>query len=231
MWDSTTQGALDDRCRRDPHRCQPATTAGGPEPVRHERAAARGRRMVGRRSDRVARQGSRRRARGRGGGPMGRRGPPVSAGAAHPRPVREPRRRGRLPPVVAPVHAPGRRTWCARDALGRAGTGRPRRAGRDAVDARAGRARALLPDLDDLRRRPGAAREPRTRRGVGAPHHRAGVRPGTAPAAGEGGRTRGHGDDREAGRLGRACEHDRRDPAGGRHVCRCAGTSGSARRR
>ena len=76
-----------------------------------------------------------------------------------------------------------------------------------ASQAEAGR---RLPDLDDLLGDPGAAQAARARRRVGAALHLARLRRRAAPGARQGGRALRDGDDREAGRLGRARQHHRR---------------------
>ncbi len=74
----------------------------------------------------------------------------------------------------------------------------------------ADRARARLPDLDDVRRRAGAAGRRRDRQGVDAAARRALLRPGRPGAHGEDRRARRDGHDREAGRLRRAGQPDAR---------------------
>ena len=76
-----------------------------------------------------------------------------------------------------------------------------------------GRGRLRLPDHDDLRGGAGAAHAARAGRRVGAALTTARLRPALVPARREGRRAVRHGDDREAGRLGRARQHDGRDAA------------------
>ncbi len=142
-------------------------------------------------------------------GPAGQRAP---AGAAHARPVRQPRRRGRLPAAVPRAHAGRRRARPARRAVGE----RSRRCARgargqgDGVGCR--RRRSPVPDLDDLRGGAGAAHDSRPRRAVRAAADVDHLRPRPAAAADQAGPDRRHVDDREAGRLGRAGEHDHGRP-------------------
>ena len=94
----------------------------------------------------------------------------------------------------------------------------------------------LLPDLDDLLGRPGAAHAAGARRGVGAALRLARVRRRAARAGDrQEGRAVRDGHDREAGRLGRAGEHHHGPPAERRRSrapsTRSPGTSGSSRRR
>ena len=72
------------------------------------------------------------------------------------------------------------------------------------------RARPHVPDLDDLRRRPGAALQPRTRGRLRAPADQPRIRPRTQAGHHQARHHRRHVDDREAGRIRRA----RRNHAG-----------------
>ena len=151
-------------------------------------------------------RGRRRRRLGRGPGALAPRGAQRAA-AAHPRPLRPPGRPGRARPELALA---ARRRGAARHprpAVGRSAAGRARRprGARVRLDARQ-RGRHV-PDLDDLLRRAGAARRPGDRRRVGA--------------AADRGRAVRDGDDREAGRLGRAREHHAGAP-GRRRLVRAA---------
>ena len=98
-----------------------ATDAGARRGGRAGTTARRARRRAARTSAALA--GSAR------GAALGRRGQRAPAGAAHPRPLRPPHRRGRLPPVLAPA------AWSVAVGHGltappgRRPTGRPRRAG------------------------------------------------------------------------------------------------------
>ena len=100
----------------------------------------------------------------------------------------------------------------------------------------AGRGRGRLPDLDDLLGDPGAAQAARARGRVGAALHLPALRR-RAPAPGrrQGRRPLRHGDDREAGRLGRARQHDGRRAAERRRArapsTSSPATSGSSRPR
>ena len=178
-------------------------------------------RHAGRRRPRVAGP-DRRRGRHRGGArarPAGQRAPP---GPAPVRPLRPPRRRGRLPPVLALADGARHRARARRDPVGAPGRrrrARPRPPRRRLHGVVAHRARSRLPRLHDVRRHPGAARRRRDRQGVdpAAGLHR--LRPG-APGAVDQARPAGrHGHDREAGRLGRAGQRHR-GPAHGdrRHL-------------
>ena len=164
--------------------------------------------------------------------------PPVLRTA---RPLRQPHRRGRVPPRLASPHAPrgGARTALAPLAL--RGT-RGARGARGALHHRdAGGGGLRVPDHDDLRRRPDASNPARAGRGVGAAGHRDHLRAGADRGEREGQRALRDGDDREAGWLGRAREHHRRarqlalrDRERGRRRARSTSspaTSGSARRR
>ena len=114
---------------------------------------------------------------GPGAGPAGQREP---AGAAHPRPLRAPDRRGGVPPGLARAdddrgrHGLHAAPW--RD--GRPGAHVARAAGFYVWGA--GRGRALLPDLDDLRRR---ARAARTRPDLAAQLRAAARGPGATTSA------------------------------------------------
>ena len=120
-----------------------------------------------------------------------------------------------------------------RAAVARAAARRARRP-RRAVSVLRSQAKAGVgcPSDDDLRRGPGAARAARARRRVGAAAHEPDLRPGAQARRREARRAVRHGDDREAGRLRRAREHDDRDPldGGGRAPSTSSpATSGSAR--
>src|SRR5699024_3082025 len=94
-----------------------------------------------------------------------------------------------------------RRTLAASAARGTRGPGRR-------VPAlQPGRARALLPDLDDLLRVAGAAPPAGDRRRVGTAAEVAGLRLRAAVIRAEARRAVRDGDDREAGRLGRPGQH------------------------
>ena len=95
-------------------------------------------------------------------------------------------------------------------ALDRPARGRACRARRALLHADAGRGRPRLPDHHDLRRDalPQAAARPR--RAMAAEDPRARLRSAQRPRRAEAGPDDRHGDDREAGRLGRARQHDAR---------------------
>ena len=188
--------------------------------LRGRRAAARGARARGRRL------GGRPRARLRRGGGL-RRGagarPPrraQRAAAAHARPLRAPDRPGRARPELALAAARRGRARDPRAAVARPAARRARRprGARAAVDA--GQRRRHVPGLDDLQRRAGAARGPGARRRVGAAADAPRLRARRAVR---------DGDDREAGRLGRAREHHPRRAGRRRLVGAAPATSGSAR--
>ena len=87
----------------------------------------------------------------------------------------------------------------------------------------AGRGGLRLPDHHDLRGGPGAAHAPDARRGVGAAPDRHELRPRAQAGRREGQRAVRHGDDREAGRLRRARQHDARELAGDDGWCELTG--------
>jgi putative acyl-CoA dehydrogenase len=96
------------------------------------------------------------------------------------------------------------------------------------------RAVGPVPDLDDLCRHAGAARQRRRSTRLGARAHQPRLRPGAPALARQARRDHGHGHDREAGRLRRARQHHagrarRHDAWGARY--RSPATSGSSRRR
>ena len=153
-------------------------------------------------------------------GPAGEREP---AGAAHARPLRPPHRRGRVPPGLARA---ARRSPCQHGlhspALARAAARRARRARRAVHDCTAqvegGHGCPISMTYSAV---PGAARAARAGRGVGAaPRRRTATTRALRAGRGEGRRAVRHGDDREAGRLRRARQHDvaraaeRRRPGG-----------------
>ena len=125
---------------------------------------------------------------------------------AHPRPVRPPRRRGRVRPGLPRVDAHGHRSRHPRRAVGRRPPGRARGAGRENVGLEC-RARPHVPDLDDVCRRPRAALQPRTRGRLRAAADQPRIRPRTQAGHHQARHHRRHVDDREAGRIGRARRH------------------------
>src|SRR5579875_3801223 len=193
---------------------EPATAARRVRPVRDRPrargwAGARGRRLGGGAGARLRRHSRRRAVR------LGPAGQCLPAGAPHPRPLRAPHRRGGVPPRVARPHATRDRARAARAAVARGAPGRARRPRGALLPPVAGRGRARLPRLDDLRGPAGAARAVRRRRRMGAPVHLDDVRPAPAAGGAEGRGALRHGDDREAGRLRRAHEHHPRPPGRG----------------
>ena len=138
------------------------------------------------------------------------------------RPLRQPGRRGAVPPVVALADGARRSGAGCGARRGRVRRpARPRPPCRRVLRLVADRARPRLPDLDDVRRGPGAARRRRDGQGVDARGWPSTTYdPGLRPLGREGRRARRHGDDREAGRLGRPGQRDR----GGAHRGRTAST-------
>ena len=151
------------------------------------------------------------------------------------RPLRQPDRRGRVPPVVALADgARGRATASQAAPVGPATRRRrtPTYAAPPASWPGRRPSRARLPDLDDVRRRAGAAGRRGDRQGVDAAAGLDDVRPRPA-AGGREARCAGrHGHDREAGRLRRPGQRDRGAADVGRTAStRCTATSGSPPRR
>ena len=142
----------------------------------------------------------------RAGATVGRPGRPQHADPAHPRPLRPSRRRDRIRPRLPPTHDGRHRPRPARRAVGRRPPGRPRGAGRQELGVDRG-TRSPVPDLDDVRRRPRAALQPRTAEGLRAAADQPRIRPGTQGAGHQGRDHRGYVDDREAGRLRRPRRH------------------------
>ena len=92
------------RARRHARGPQPAAAAGGPQPVRGQRAARRGARRARAPAGRAERAARGRRVLGRRAVAVwGERGERAPAGAAHARPLRQPDRRGRVRPGLAPA--------------------------------------------------------------------------------------------------------------------------------
>ena len=221
--------------RRHPRGDQPVDPAGGLQHVRGRPRADRGAAARGRRV-------------GRGAGARGRRvrrlGAARSAGGS---------RRTRTRPGCARTIAsatgstrssstpPG--TSCS--ARGSASASTPcRGASRSPARTSPGRrcssrsqaeAGVGLPALDDLLGDPGAAQAARARRRVGAALYLARLRRRAAPRPRQARRPLRDGDDREAGRLGRARQHHHRDAGERRRArapsTRSRATSGSCRRR
>ncbi len=131
-------------------------------------------------------------------------------GAAHPRPLRLPRGRGRLRPVDALDAAPRRRARGQLAAVARAAAGRARGESRADAPLRPARHGAVLPDVDQLRGGAHAAPGALARGAMGAAPDAARLR---LVRAG------GHGVHGEAGRLRPARELDG-GGAGGRRLVR-----------
>ena len=85
---------------------------------------------------------------GAGGRNLGRAGRPQPADPAHPRPLRQSCRRGRVRPGLPRADEGGDRSWTACRAVGRRPAGSPRRPRRQDVGVDA-RTRPRMPDLDD----------------------------------------------------------------------------------
>ncbi len=119
------------------------------------------------------------------------------------RPLRQPDRRGGARPVVALVPAAGDRARDPRASVEGPAAGRARRARGAVLRLEPGEFWRDVPGLHDLFGHPGAPRGARPGRRVGAAHHPPELRRR---------RPRGDGDDREAGRLGRARELHPRGP-------------------
>ena len=213
---------------------QPGAAAGRAQRRRRRPRAGRGRRAprLGRGARGAAAAGRRgRHRRGPRAGPARQRAPPRADAV---RPLRQPDRRGRVPPVLALADGAGGRPRAGRDAVGAAGRRRSRRA--PAPRGRlhglvAHRARPRLPDLDDVRRGPGAARRRRAREGVDAAAGLHDLRPRPAAGEREARRAVRHGHDREAGRLRRPRQRHRGAAAARTAATPCTATSGSPRRR
>ena len=92
-------------------------------------------------------------------------------------------------------------------ALDRPARGRACRPRRALLHAEPGRGGARLPDHNDLRFLSLPASPARPRRRLAAENHRPRLRPAQRPGRREAGPDDRHGDDREAGRLGRARQH------------------------
>ena len=174
------------------------------------------------------RRGLGRRAAGRWGVQANENPPKLQ----HPRPLRPPHRRGRVPPGVAPAHGAGLRARPPRAAVDDGPRRRPRRARRARASTTAQvEAGHGCPMTMTFAAVPALRDDARARGRVGAAADRRGLRRRAAPRRREGQREVRHGDDREAGRLRRARQHDhapRRVAAAS--TCSTA-TSGSAARR
>ena len=200
---------------------QPGAAAGRPQRRRRRPGAERGRRAprLGRGARGAAAAGRRgRHRRGPRAGPARQRAPPRADVV---RPLRQPDRRGRVPPGLALADGARGRPRAGRDAVGAAGRRRSRRA--PAPRGRlpglvAHRARPRLPDLDDLRRDPGAARRRRAGQGVDAAARLHDLRPRPPAGEREARRAVRHGHDREAGRLRRPRQRHRGAAAAGRQL-------------
>ena len=120
-----------------------------------------------------------------GGEPLrwGFAGQRAPAEAAHARPLRQPHRRGRVPPGLPPAHDARLVAGAALAAVDVRPRGRARRARGDGPDERPGRGRPRLPDDDDLRGDPRAAPHARAARRVGAAAQRRRLRPRAAAPA------------------------------------------------
>ena len=184
-----------------------------------------------------ARRRARRARRRRAAAAVGPPGQREQAGAAHARPLRQPHRRGRVPPGLAPADDRWASSTSCTRCRGRASEPFAHTA-RAALYMTAMQAEAgfCLPDHDDLRGRARAARAARAGRRVGAAgdrHHamtRARSPPrekGSAIAGMAMTEKQGGSDVRANTTVAHAAERRRR----GRRVRARSGTSGSARRR
>ena len=153
--------------------------------------------------------------RHRGGDPLGLPGQLQPAAAAHSRSVRPPHRRGRFPSGLAPADGGRRRERPARDSVARTAIRRARRAGGRLLHLVAGRGRARLPGLDDVRGGAGPAQAARAGKAMGAPGHFARLRPWPEAADDQAWSALRDGHDRAPGRLRCARQHHSRG-AGGR---------------
>ena len=194
-----------------PRGFQPGAAPGGLQPLRRRPAAARGAEPRGRRLGRGAGARAGRDLRLGADDPLGLRGQRAQARAAHPRPLRQPHRRGRVRHLLARADANRDRPWAARDALARARGRCPCGPRGDVHAADAGRERRRLPDLDDLLGDPGAAQAARAGRRVGGALPLARLRRTLAARRAQERCPLRNGDDREAGRLRRARQHDHGD--------------------
>ena len=188
--------------RAHPRGREPGAAARAVQRVRGGRAAARGARARGRRL------GRRPPARHRRAGRLApRRSRTRSAPSATSRSCA---RTTATATAIDEVELDPSWHWCLRQAIEREmhslpwrdpQPGAPRRARGALLRLGPGELGRHVPGLDDLLGDPGAARGAGARRRVGAAHHAAELRRR---------RARGHGDDREAGRLRRAREHHAR---------------------
>ena len=142
---------------------------------------------------------------------LGRRRRPPDAAAADPPADRRTRRPGRLPPGV-PLAARHRcRQRAHRRAVDAAVRVRRAPAARGRVRGlEPGGGRARLPGVDDVCGGAGSSPRPGPRRAVGSSARLPRLRAGAASRRGQGRRALRDGDDREAGRVRRAREHDAR---------------------
>ena len=191
-------------------RAQPGPAACGRGRVRDESGPAGGRgRVCPRRRDRAVPRD--RPARGHRAVPTRRgAGQHSHSGASLARPVGQPRRRDRVPPVVSPDHGVLGLPGTAHLGVGRPGGGRQRRARRRFHAGLADRGRTRLPAVDDACGGALATTEPRTGGGVGASTAVDGLRPRTPRPRHQVRRAVRHGHDGETGRLRRPGQHHHR---------------------
>ena len=181
------------RCSTSPRRSRastPSTPTGS-----WSRRSTRGRRLGRRRGSRGSASSAVRPRRSRWGVEANENPPRLQ----HPRPLRTPNRRGRVPPRLARAARRRGRLRRPRAAVARAPAWRPCRPRGDVHALRSRRGRGRLSDLDDLLGDPGASQAARARRRVGAEVHLARYDGSSASRR----RTRRaplrDGDDREAG--------------------------------
>lgn len=138
--------------------------------------------------------------------------PHIPARAAHPRPVRQPGRRGRLPPGVPRDHRRRGASWRAHRGMGRPEAGCRGGPGGVVHAVRPGRAGPRLPDVHVARRGPGPATRPRSGPGLVAGSAQSLLRPAADRSGQQVGADVRYGDDGEAGRLRRPRQHHARGP-------------------
>ena len=181
-----------------------------------DRVAGRGAAARGRGLGRERAAGVRRDRRAARRIALGRPGQQAPAGAAHARPLRQPHRRGRVPPGLARADARRRSstgcTPCPGASRAPARTWRARRCSCCWPQVEAGYGCPISMTYSAV---PALRRQPELAARVGAAAHLARLRSAAAAGRREGGRALRHGDDREAGRLA-TCAPTRRAPSADR---------------
>ena len=135
---------------------------------------------------------------------------PLLARTRHPRPLRPPRRPRALPSRLSRADARLDRGGPARVSVDRPAGGRACGPRRTLLHAHRSRGRPPLPDHHDLRLDRLPRRRARACRAMAAEDPRPRLRSAQRPGRAEAGPDDRHGDDREAGRLGRARQYDAR---------------------